>query len=121
MTPTPRTQSTLALAYADRHDGQAANIAANLTGHRDHRTIVGTALDILARNPKPFTADDIHRLVAHELPDGYDRNLVSSVMGVAAQHGHIVEADRRPVPSRNRSRRASRNRWWLGAAVRDAA
>ncbi len=103
----------LELAYADRHTGQNANLAAGTTGHRDHRTIVEVAVACCARNGRPFTADDVHRLVAHEVPNGYDRNLVSSVMGQwAAQHRIL----RQPglTPSGNRSRKGSRNGWWLG-------
>jgi hypothetical protein len=103
----------LELAYGDRHAGQEANLAAGTTGHRDHRTIVEVAIAVCARNHRPFTADDVHHLVAHEIPGGYDRNLVSSVMGQwAAQHRIL----RQPglTPSTNRARKGSRNGWWLG-------
>lgn len=106
----------LADAYADRHAGQDACLAAAESGYRNHRALAEIAVDILARNARPFCADDVHRLLAHELPDGYNRNVVSSVMGQYAHRGDIVEdVTLRPVASRNRSRRASRNRWWLGA------
>lgn len=100
----------LALALADRHDGQAANLAAATTVLGDDRGRVETAVAVLARARQPFTADDVHARI-----DGdYDRNLVSSVLGVWAQRGHIHEAEMRSVPSLSRSRHGSRNRWWVG-------
>lgn len=111
----------LALAYADRHGGQTANLAAGTTGHRDHRTIVEIALALCARNSRPFTADDVHQLVKHELPDGYDRNLVSSVMGTwAAQHRIVRDHQAGLCTSRNRSRKGSKNSWWRGNRQHDA-
>ncbi|GAB3471892.1 hypothetical protein [Actinophytocola sediminis] len=109
----------LALALADRHTGQTNNLAAGTTGHRDDRTRVETAVAELARAGQPFTADTVHT----RLQDGdpYDRNLVSSVLGVWAQRGHIVEdRDRRPVASTARTRHASRNRWWRGNNIPEA-
>lgn len=110
----------LQLALADRHAGQDANLAAGESGYRDDRGRVELAVSTLARSGTAFTADDVHRLVAHDDPAAYDRNLVSSVIGVWAQTARIVE-DRslRPVASANRSRRASRNRWWRGARIAD--
>ncbi|SER95886.1 hypothetical protein SAMN05216188_11888 [Lentzea xinjiangensis] len=109
-------QTTLELAYADRRAGQAANLAAGTTGHRDDRTVIEIAVAVCARNNRPFTADDVHQLVRHERPDGYDRNLVSSVMGTWAQAGRIVrELEAGLSPSRNRSRKGSRNSYWRGA------
>ncbi|ALG07635.1 hypothetical protein [Kibdelosporangium phytohabitans] len=104
----------LTLALTDRHAGQQANLAASTTGHRDHRDVVELAVTVCARNGRPFTADDVHRLVARELSAPYDHNLVSSVMGVWAHAGRIVEEPLRATASRQRSRRASRNRWWSG-------
>ena len=100
----------LALALADRHAGQDANLAAGTAVHRDDRGRVETAVAVLARAGQPFTADDVHA----RLDEPYDRNLVSSVIGVWAQRGHIHEAEMRSVPSLSRSRRGSRNRWWVG-------
>jgi hypothetical protein len=100
----------LALALADRHAGQAANLAAGTAVHRDDRGRVETAVAVLARSGQPFTADDVHR----RLDEPYDRNLVSSVLGVWAQRGHLREAELRAVPSQSRSRRGSRIRWWVG-------
>ncbi|WP_018682213.1 hypothetical protein [Actinokineospora enzanensis] len=111
------TNDQLCFALADRHRGQAASLAAGTRPHRDDRAVVELAVATLARNGRrPFCADDVHGLVAHELGGRpYDRNLVSSVMGTAAQRGLIVEdTDIRPVASRNRARHASRNRWWRG-------
>lgn len=105
----------LTLAFADRHAGQDANLAAATTGHRDDRARVEEAIAELACAGEPFTADTVHTRLGTAEP--YDRNLVSSVLGVWAQHGWIIEdRDQRPVASRARSRRASRNRWWIGGA-----
>lgn len=112
----------LELAYADRHAGQEANLAKGTTGHRDDRTIVEVAVALCARNSRPFTADDVHALVATERPNGYDRNLVSSVMGIWSKDGRIVrDLEAGLSPSRNRSRKGSRNSWWRGARQPDTA
>lgn len=107
------TQPALDLAYADRHDGQQANLAAATTGARDHRAVVEEAVATLARSNTIFCADNVHALVQHALGGThYDANLVSSVMGIWAKDERIVEQTRRTVPSARRSRHASRNRWW---------
>ncbi|GLW91813.1 hypothetical protein [Actinokineospora globicatena] len=104
----------LRLALDDRHRGQAANLAAGQTSHRDDRSAVELALATCIRNHRPFNADDVHALVLHELKRPYNRNLVSSAMGVAAQHGYIREEPRPATPSANRTRKGSRNRHWRG-------
>jgi hypothetical protein len=115
MGETTVTDDQLPLAFADRHAGQEANLAAAETGHRDDRARVEHAVALLAKSGGAFTADHVHDLLFEG--DPYDRNLVSSVLGVWSARGGVVEVlDRRPVPSRSRSRRASRNRWWVGAA-----
>lgn len=108
----------LALALADRHAGQNANLAAGTVGHREHRDLVEYAVATLARSGTQFTADNVHALIRHELgaDTPYDHNLVSSVMGVWAQQGRIREEPLRATASQQRSRRASRNRWWRGTA-----
>ncbi|MFJ8815465.1 hypothetical protein [Amycolatopsis thermoflava] len=108
----------LALALADRHAGQAANLAAGRKSYRDDRHRVETAVATLARSGAMFTADDVHRLVAHDAHGAtYDPNLVSSVLGVWAQQKRIVRvAD---SVSARRSRRASRNSVWRRAANGD--
>lgn len=106
----------LRLALDDRHAGQVANLAANTTVHRDDRARVEKAVALLARSGASFTADTVHKVVCHDDPTPYDRNLVSSVLGIQARHGHIVEdTSLRPAASSHRSRRASRNRWWRGS------
>lgn len=112
----------LVLAYADRHAGQQANLAAGTTGHRDDRTVIEVAVAVCARNGVPFTADTVHRLVEHERPDGYNRNLVSSVMGTWAAQTRIVrDLDAGLCASRNRSRKGSKNSWWRGNRAADTA
>lgn len=107
-------QTTLDLAFADRHAGQDRNIAASTNVLRDTRARVETALAQLVRRGKRFSADDVHKLLADG--DPYDANVVSSVMGRWAKDGRIIEHYGRPVPSQRRSRHASRNRQWRGAA-----
>jgi hypothetical protein len=112
-------QPTLDLAYADRRAGQEANLAAGDAGHRDHRTIVEMAVAILAKNrQKSFTADDVHKVIAHALGGApYDRNLVSSVMGRWAADQRIVRDNQRGLtPSGHRARKGSRNSWWRGSS-----
>lgn len=112
----------LELAYADRHAGQQANLAAGTTGHRDDRTVIEVALAFCARSGAPFNADSVHRVVAHERPDGYDRNLVSSVMGQWAKDGRILrDPDAGLTPSINRKRKGSKNSWWRGNRVANTA
>lgn len=111
----------LALAYADRHAGQTANLAAGTTGHRDDRTVIEIAVALCARSGAPFNADNVHRIVAKERPDGYDRNLVSSVMGTwAARHRILRDHQAGLCTSRNRSRKGSKNSWWRGNRQHDA-
>jgi hypothetical protein len=106
----------LQLAYTDRHAGQDACLAAGETGYRNDRERVELAVSTLARSGTAFTADDVHRLVEHDDPMPYCRNLVSSVLGQWARNARILEdRSRQPVASASRSRRASRNRWWRGA------
>ena len=108
----------LDLAFADRHAGQDATLAAGTKVHRDDRARVETAVAELARYGLPFTADTVHTALTG---DPYDPNLVSSVMGVWAQDGRITEHHQRPTPSNRRTRRASRNRWWIGGTNIPAA
>lgn len=102
----------LALGYADRHDGQAAALAAATAGHRDHRQRAEAALAELVAAGKPFTADDLRRLVG-DLDDA-GPNLLPSVIGVAAGRRVIVPVSE--YRSTRRSRRASRNRVWIARA-----
>lgn len=110
----------LTLALADRHAGQDANLAAGTTVLRDDRGRVERAVSVLTRSGAAFCADTVHRLVLQDDSAPYCRNLVSSVLGTWARDGRIVE-DRSlaPIASANRSRRASRNRWWLGRRTAD--
>lgn len=114
----------LELALGDRHRGQVANLAAGTAGHKDHTAVVQTALAELVREGLPFHADHVHRRVARALNgQPYDRNLVASAMGHAAHHGVIVEVARPMVHSVHRSRKGSKNRWWISqaAALREAS
>jgi hypothetical protein len=103
----------LDLAFATRHAGQQRNLDANTRAHRDDRSRVETVVAGLARSGRPFTADHVHE----QLEEPYDHNVVSSVMGVWAQTGKLAEYDRRATASVQRTRRASRNRWWTGTTI----
>lgn len=105
----------LTLGLAERHAGQNANLAAGQKGYRDDRHRVETAVATLARSGALFTADDIHRLVKHDGGADYDRNLVSSVLGIWAKNNRIRRVAY--AVSAARSRHASRNGVWKG--VRD--
>lgn len=101
------------LALGDRHDGQNRNLAAGQKTYRDDRHRVEVAVATLARHGGLFTADDVHRLVEHDNSGAdYDRNLVSSVMGVWAQQHRIVRITY--AVSASRTRHASRNGVWRG-------
>ncbi|MEV0085234.1 hypothetical protein [Saccharopolyspora sp. NPDC050642] len=99
----------LALGLADRHEGQAAALAAATAGHRDYRHRLETALAEFVAARAPFTADDL-RAAAGD-PDGDRPNLLPSVIGVAAAQRVIVPAGE--YRSCRRERRASRNRVWI--------
>jgi len=105
----------LALGLADRHEGQAAALAAATAGHRDHRDRAESALDELIAAGRPFTADDVRRL-AGPLDDA-GPNLLPSVIGTAASRRLIVPAGE--YRSTRRSRRASRNRVWIARPDKD--
>jgi len=106
----------LELALADRHAGQEANLAAATNVLGNPVVIVESAVALLARNSQAFTADDVHKLVAHEIPGGYNHNLVSSVMGIWARAGRIIRLPAL-VPSTVGARKGSRNGTWMGEAV----
>ncbi|PXY20349.1 hypothetical protein [Prauserella endophytica] len=103
----------LSLGLGERHAGQAANLAAGQKGYRDDRHRVETAVATLARSGAEFTADDVHRLVQHDGGTGYDRNLVSSVLGIWAKEGRIKRIAY--AVSTSKSRHASKNGVWRGA------
>lgn len=104
----------LELAFADRHAGQAANLAAGQKPYRDDSERVEVALDLLIASGAQFTADDVHRVIEFDQSGApYDRNLVSSALGHAAKNGLIVREATRV--SSARSRHASRNGVWRRA------
>ncbi|MEV5543084.1 hypothetical protein AB0L13_40315 [Saccharopolyspora shandongensis] len=100
----------LALGYSDRHEGQAAALAAATAGHRDYRHRLETALAEFVAARAPFTADDLRAAAGN--PDSDRPNLLPSVIGVAAAQRVIVPAGE--YRSCRRERRASRNRVWIG-------
>lgn len=108
----------VALAYDDRHRGQDATLSAGKKSYRDDTDRVEVAIATLARSGVTFNADSVHKEVLRVDPTPYNRNLVSARMGKWTQHGWLEEDfSRRPVPSANRSRKGSRNRWWRGVRI----
>lgn len=102
------------LGLAERHAGQNANLAAGSTVHRSDRNRVEVAVARYAKQGAMFTADDIHQAVAQDGgPLEYDRNLVSSVLGVWSKDGRIIRQPAYAVSVR-KSRHASRNAIWRG-------
>lgn len=96
-----------------RHQGQDANLAAGTKPYRDDRHRVEVAVATYARSGALFTADDVHKAIAHDgIEAGYDRNLVSSVLGVWSKDGRIRQIAR--SVSTSRTRHASRNAVWVG-------
>lgn len=115
--------SELEEAFAERHRGQADNLAAATAAHRDDRERVERALGALARAGHPFTANDVEALV---LIDGggdlNNRNVISSLMGGWAYSRKIIEVTDRPMArSLRRCRHGSRIAWWRGNTAEEAA
>ncbi|MEV6226870.1 hypothetical protein AB0L88_03115 [Saccharopolyspora shandongensis] len=106
----------LALGLADRHEGQAAALAAATAGHRDHRHRVEAALAQLIAAGREFTADDLRRVA--DVSDARP-NLLPSVLGCAARDGLIVRVG--DYASRRRPRRGSRNGTWIAATASESA
>lgn len=112
----------LELALTDRRAGQDANLAAGKAGHRDDTARVEAAIAGLARSGRTFTSNDVHAALARDGGGDYNRNLVSSRMGILAADGVIIRAwDIRPEPAHQRTRKGSRNPWWRGNNARSAA
>jgi hypothetical protein len=108
----------LALDYTERHEGQAAALAAGSAAHREYRDRAEAALAEFIRSGREFTADDLRNAIGEEL-DQAGPNLLPSVIGTAASRHAIVPAGE--YRSRRRSRHASRNRVWVGHMCPDQA
>ncbi|WP_424183830.1 hypothetical protein ACOBQX_17885 [Actinokineospora sp. G85] len=103
----------LALAFADRRAGQRANLAAASAAHKRYRETVETVLADLVRQRRPFTADDVRNALPDEITaEAHSPNVLPSVLGTWAARRVIVPCGE--YRSRRRSRRASRNRIWIG-------
>jgi hypothetical protein len=104
----------LALAFADRHAGQSANLAAATAVHRKYREAAETVLADLVAEGRPFTAEDVRRGIPDDV-EAHSPNVLPSVLGIWAARRRIVPCGE--YRSRRRSRRASRNRVWIGCAT----
>ncbi|GAA2773023.1 hypothetical protein [Saccharopolyspora taberi] len=116
------TADQLALGYADRHEGQAAALAAATAGHRDYRERCDAALAELVARGQPFTVEDVRAMAGDD--QGAGCNILPSVMGVAAHPSApdriaIVPTQRR-YRSARRARRASRNQVWIARVTAQA-
>ncbi|TCO64365.1 hypothetical protein [Actinocrispum wychmicini] len=100
----------LALAFADRHAGQSANLAAATAVHRRYREAAETVLADLVADGRPFTAEDIRNGIPEDI-EAHSPNVLPSVLGIWAARRRIVPCGE--YRSRRRSRRASRNRVWI--------
>jgi hypothetical protein len=100
----------LALAFADRHAGQQANLDAATAVHRRYREAVEIVLADLVAAGLPFTADDIRKGIPEGV-EAHSPNILPSVLGTWAARRVIVPCGE--YRSRRRSRRASRNRVWI--------
>ncbi|MGH3859186.1 hypothetical protein [Actinokineospora sp.] len=110
----------LALAFADRHAGQEANLAAASAVHRRYRDAVEAVLADLVESGRPFTADDVRRGVPDEVEaEAHSPNVLPSVLGIWAARRVIVPCGE--YRSRRRPRRASRNRVWIAHHADTAA
>ncbi|GAA5104725.1 hypothetical protein [Haloechinothrix salitolerans] len=108
----------LALAFADRNAGQEANLAAAVAVHRRYREAAETVLAELVREGRPFTAEDIRKGIPDDV-EAHSPNVLPSVLGTWAARRLIVPCGE--YRSRRRSRRASRNRVWIGNTRASAA
>lgn len=105
----------LAAAYAARHQGQAATIAADKAVHRDYGVYIARALNVLLSTGEDFTAETVRvRAAALAHCDGRDfdpaPNLIPAYIGGAAQGERIREVGR--VRSTRPERRASKISLW---------
>jgi len=108
------------MTLTDRHEGQAAVIAADVAAHRGYADYVREALDGLIElgDPWRFTAEDV-RTDAHWCAerDGRDfdpaPNLIPAILGGYARAGRIVRVN--DVASTRRSRHGSRIGVWRAA------
>ncbi|OZM74018.1 hypothetical protein CFN78_06945 [Amycolatopsis antarctica] len=108
----------LTLGLDDRHAGQAANLAAGTKGYRDDTERVKVALDTLIRSGTTFTAHTVYTIVQLDGGGaGFDKNLISSRIGRAAQDGVIVHTGQW-VNSPRRCRHASKIKEWRGNKTR---
>ncbi|GAA3890371.1 hypothetical protein GCM10022243_64080 [Saccharothrix violaceirubra] len=110
----------LALAFADRHAGHEANLAAATAAHRRYRETVETVLADLVAAGAPFTADDVRKAIPDDVAaEAHSPNVLPSVLGTWAARRVIVSCGE--YRSRRRSRRASRNRVWIARTAEAAA
>jgi hypothetical protein len=101
----------LALAFADRHAGQAANLGAATAVHRRYRQAAEVVLAELVADGRPFTVDDVRQRIPEDV-EPHHPNVLPSLLGIWAERRLIVPCGE--YRSRRRPRRASRNRVWIG-------
>ena len=78
----------------------------------DYKNAAREAIAQLIESGKPFTADDVHRLIPDELQPHHP-NVLPAMLGGAASAGRIVGDSYRK--SGRRTRHASHNKLWRAA------
>lgn len=97
-----------------RHEGQAANLAADTAAHRGYGELVRGFIDGMPRGYE-FSADDVRRAMdqLHRDSAPHHPNVLPSVFGTLAAQGVIVRVGE--VNAARRSRHGSRNAVWRRA------
>lgn len=107
-------------ALTDRHEGQAAALAADEAVQRCYRHYFERAVDVYASMGIPFSSDSVRNLAGDwAARDNRDislagPNVLPSVMGQASAAGRIVRQS--DVNSTRRSRHGSRIGVYVGRA-----
>lgn len=99
-----------------RNQGWTDVQAADTAVHRGYADLIRDAIDALAKDGIPFTAEDARRHIAREHPEAvpHSANLIGSIFGAEARSGRIQAVGL--VKTGRASRRASMIRAWVGAA-----
>lgn len=78
----------------------------------DYKNAVREAIAELIASGRPFTADDVHRMIPRELQPHHP-NVLGAMLGGAASAGRIAAVSHRK--SGRKSRHASHNKLWRAA------
>jgi len=95
-----------------RHEGMAANLAADVAAHRSYGALVRDVIERLIPSGGEFSADDVRRMLPPNA-EPHHPNVLPSVFGTLAAQGVIVRCGE--VNAARRSRHGSRNAVWRRA------